>query len=90
LLKRLLQQPIALRPHFAAIASQFSTERLWAALVERTAPLDTIERAALAEYDFVIFHALEPFALPPSRELTPLFLTPRFVLARVNTVSASQ
>jgi len=82
------QQPIALKPYFAAIASQLSTERLWAALVERTAPLDAIERAAFAEYDFVIFHALHPFALPPSRELTPLFITPRFVLARVNTVSA--
>ena len=84
------QQPIALQPYFAAIASQLSTERLWAALVERTAPLDAIEHAAFAEYDFVIFHALHPFALPPSRELTPLFITPRFVLAGVNTVSASR
>jgi hypothetical protein len=84
------QQPIALHPHFAAIASQLSTERLWAALAARTAPLDPFERAAFAEYDFVIFHALQPFALPPSREFTPLFVTPRFVLARVNTVSASR
>ncbi len=84
------QQPISLRPYYAALALQLSPERLWAALVERTEPLDTVERTAFAEYDLVIFEALLPFAVPPSRELTPLFITPRFVLARINTVSASR
>jgi hypothetical protein len=84
------QQPITLRPHYAALASQLHPERLWAALVVQTAPLDTVERAAFAEYDFVIFEALLPFVLPLSGDLTPLFITPRFVVARVNTVSASR
>jgi hypothetical protein len=82
------QQPIALRPHYAALASQLPPWRLWAALVERTAPLDAAERAALAEFDFVIFEGRRPFAVPPSSELSPLFTAPRFVLARVNTVFA--
>jgi hypothetical protein len=84
------QQPIALRRHYAALASQLPPGRLWAALVERTAPLDSAERAALAEYDFVIFEGRRPFAVQPSNELSLLFAVPRFVLARVNTVSASR
>jgi hypothetical protein len=84
------QQPISLRPHYAALALQLSPERLWAALVERSEPLDVVEHAAFAEYDLVIFEALVPFAVPPSSELTPLFVAPRLVLSRVNTVSASR
>jgi hypothetical protein len=84
------QQPIALRRHYAALASQLPPGRLWAALVDGTAPLDSAERAALAEYDFVIFEGRRPFAVPPSSELTLLFAMPRFVLARVNTISASR
>jgi hypothetical protein len=63
---------------------------LWAALVERTVPLDSTERAALAEYDFVIFEGRRPFTVQPSNELSLLFAAPRFVLARVNTISASR
>ena len=84
------QQPISLRPYYTALALQLSPERLWAALVERSEPLDAVEHAAFAEYDLVIFEALVPFAVPPSSELTPLFVAPRLVLSRVNTVSASR
>jgi hypothetical protein len=84
------QQPIALRPHYATLARQLPPARLWAALVERSAPLDSAERAALAEYDFVIFLGRQPFAVQPSNELSLIFAMPRFVLAGVNIVSASQ
>jgi hypothetical protein len=84
------QQPIALRQHYAALANQLPPGRLWAALVERSAPLDSAERAALAEYDFVIFEGRRPFAVQPSIELSLLFVMPRFVLARVNTVSSGR
>lgn len=84
------QQPVVLRAHYAALASQLTPCRLWVALVERTEPLDKAERIAFAEYDFVIFEGPLPFVLPPSIELSPLFTAPRFVLARVNTVSASR
>jgi hypothetical protein len=84
------QQPIALRRHYAALASQLPPGRLWAALAERTAPLDSAERAALDEYDFVIFLGQRPFDMQPSNELSLIFTMPRFVLARVNIVSASQ
>jgi hypothetical protein len=84
------QQPIALRRHYAALASQLPPGRLWAAFVERSAPLDSAERAALAQYDFVIFEGRRPFAVQPSNELSLLFAAPRFVLARVNIVSASR
>jgi hypothetical protein len=84
------QQPIALRPHYAALARQLPPERLWAALVERTAPLDSAERAALAEYDFVIFEGRRHFAVQPSNELSLILATPRFVLARVNIIPANR
>jgi hypothetical protein len=84
------QQPIALRQHYAALARQLPAGRLWAALVERTAPLDSAERATLAEYDFVIFEGRRPFAVQPSNELSLLFAVPRFVLARVNSLSSSR
>jgi hypothetical protein len=83
------QQPIALRPHFAVLASQLPPGRLWAAFVERTTLLASAERTAIAEYDFVIFEGRRPFEVQPSGELSLLFEVPRFALARVNAVSAS-
>jgi hypothetical protein len=84
------QQPIAIRRHYAALASQLPPARLWDALVERTSPLDFAERAALDEYDFVIFLGQRAFAVQPSNELSLIFAMPHFVLAGVNIVSASQ
>jgi hypothetical protein len=82
------QQPIALRPDLAALADRLPPWRLWNAFVERTDPLDGAERAALADYDFVIFLGRGPFALPKSSEVSAVFTAPRFVLAQVNAVSA--
>jgi hypothetical protein len=78
------QQPIVMRPHYRALADTLTPPRLWAALVDRTVTLDAGEKAAFAEYDFVAFQAPRRFAPPLSSALTPLFTTPRFVIARVN------
>jgi hypothetical protein len=83
------QQPIALRPQYRVLAGQLSPRRLWDALVKRTAPLNLAERAALADYDFIVFVGQRPFALPVEKGLSPLVTTPHFVLARIDAVSAS-
>jgi hypothetical protein len=82
------QQPIALRPQYRALAGQLSPWRLWDALVKRTAPLNLAERAALADYDFIVFVGQRPFAQPAEKGLSPLVTTPHFVLARIDAVSA--
>lgn len=78
------QQPIALRPPYDALAEKLAPDRLWAALVERTATLDLAESAALAKYDFVLLEGRKPFEMPASTMLSPLVTTPRLVLARLN------
>jgi hypothetical protein len=83
------QQPIVLHPHFRALADGLAPDRLWGALVDQMLTLDAAERAALAEYDFVLFEAPQRFVLSSSNTLTPLVATPHFVLARLTPVSTS-
>lgn len=78
------QQPVALRPHYRALADKLGEFRLWQALVERTALLDADESAALAEYNYLIFISPKPFTVPQANEITPVFIAPRFVLARLD------
>jgi hypothetical protein len=80
------QQPVLFRPHYRALADKLGEFRLWDALAGGAAPLDASERAALAEYDFVIFEAPQPFTLPRLNGIAPIVTTPRFVLARIDPV----
>lgn len=84
------QQPIALRPPYGDLAAKLAQNWLWAALVEGTATLDSAERAALANYDFVLLEGRQPFAMPVSTKLSPLVTTPRLVLARLNPALAQR
>lgn len=67
------QQPIALRPRWAALAAATQPPMLWAAFVagERTAQ----ERLAplLHDYDFIVFVARQPFRVADERCLRPVF-----------------
>lgn len=83
------QQPVAMRPHYAALAGQLTEIRLWDALMEGTRPLDANERAALAECDFIIFLAPNSFSVPAVGGIAPIFTTPRFVLTRLDTGSST-
>ncbi len=77
------QQPVTLRPPFRALAERLSPNSLWAAFVTGAAPLDADRRAALAEYDYVVFTDLQPFALAGTAGLELAFQAPRFALYRV-------
>jgi hypothetical protein len=72
------QQPMALRPPYAALAEATPPPRLWAALVdgdigERQRILPT-----LAHYDFIVFVDKRPVHVPPSQCLGPIFERPSF------------
>ncbi len=84
------QQPVALRPTYRALADRLGPERLWAALVERTATLEEDERAALREYHFLALVGRRPFVLPETAGLRPLVVTPRFVLVQVDPAVATR
>ncbi len=84
------QQPVALRPPYGELAGKLAPDDLWAALVERTASLSATENAALAKYDFVLVEGRKPFEMPASTMLSPLVITPRLVLARVNPALAQR
>jgi hypothetical protein len=77
------QQPVALRPTYRALADRLPPERLWAGLVAANPPLDDSERAALHDYDYVIFVGRRPFLLAPRPALESTFTAARFTLARV-------
>jgi hypothetical protein len=78
------QQPVALKPGFAALADAAQPERLWAILMAaRTAdpaPLPMI----LGQFDFVTFIDKRPIRLPPHRCLAPVFLQPTFQIYAVS------
>ncbi|HXP30961.1 MAG TPA: hypothetical protein VN832_07710 [Stellaceae bacterium] len=77
------QQPVTLLPPFQALAQRLSPDSLWAAFVTGAAPLDSDRRAALAEYDYVVFTDREPFALASTAGLELAFQARRFALYRV-------
>jgi hypothetical protein len=84
------QQPIALRPSYRELTGSLTPDRLWAALVERTTPLDAAESTALAKYDYVLLEPQKSFEMPASAVLSPLVTTPRLMLARVNPIVAQR
>ncbi len=77
------QQPVALAPRWRALADRLPPERLWSAFVGGGPPLDAAERAALAQYDHVVFVGRTAFAVPAAAPLVPDFSAPRFALFAV-------
>jgi hypothetical protein len=72
------QQPVALKPAFAALAEAAQPQRLWAILVGGNAAGWEPLPAALEQYDFVAFTDKSPIHLPSSRCLAPFFVQPTF------------
>jgi hypothetical protein len=77
------QQPVALAPGYRALRDRLPPERLWSAFIGGGPPLDAAERAALAQYDDIVFVGRTAFALPPVPPLVPVFAAPRFALFAV-------
>lgn len=77
------QQPIALKPAYRRLADGLPPDLLWGAFVAGGAPLDAGARAALAEYDYVVFTDRRPFVLADRSGLVPQLATPRFQLYRI-------
>ncbi len=77
------QQPVALKPPWAALAAATSPVRLWQAYVEGAPPLSLAESAALGRYDYVVFVGVKPFALADTSGLQSVFIAPRFKLYRL-------
>jgi len=77
------QQPIAVKPPFAALAESVDPSDVWAVFVE----LDAAKRARLlplmAQFDFVLFTARDFIRVPTDPCLVPLHTTsPRFQIFR--------
>jgi hypothetical protein len=78
------QQPVALKPAFAALADAAQPQRLWAILMAvqgaDRVPLPEI----LEQFDFVAFIDKRPIRLPPHRCLAPVFVQATFQIYAVN------
>ena len=77
------QQPVALAPAWRALRDRLGPERLWSAFIAGGPPLDADERAALAQYDDVVFVDRATFTPPVAPPLVPVFAAPRFALFAV-------
>jgi hypothetical protein len=77
------QQPVLLQPRYRALADRLPPERLWSAFIDGGPALDAGERAALADYDHIVFVGRVDFAPPMAKPLVPVFAAPRFALFAV-------
>jgi hypothetical protein len=77
------QQPVLLQPRYRALADRLPPERLWSAFIDGGPALDAGERAALADYDHIVFVGRVDFAPPIAKLLVPVFAAPRFALFAV-------
>jgi len=77
------QQPLALRPPYAALAGATSPSWIWDGFVAGDETARAAALVALRHYDFIVFADRDPFAVRPSDCLTPLPSPPRFQLFKV-------
>ncbi len=77
------QQPVALKPAYAALAETAQPQRLWAILVGGYSASREPLPAALEDYDFVAFTDKRPIHLPSNRCLAPFFVQPTFQIFRI-------
>jgi hypothetical protein len=70
------QQPVMLKPLFAALAAAAQPQRLWAALVSGGAAERVPLPVPLGEFDFVAFIDERPIHVPENSCLTPFFVRP--------------
>jgi len=77
------QQPVTLRPVFAALVEAAQPQRLWAILVGGRATDRELLPAMLEEFDFIAFTDKQPIHLTPNRCLAAFFVKPTFQIFRV-------
>jgi hypothetical protein len=77
------QQPVMLRPPYAALAEAAQPERLWAAFVGNDSSESASPVAALQHYDHIAFTDNRPVHVPPNRCLAPIFEQPTFQIFAV-------
>jgi hypothetical protein len=74
------QQPLVLRPPYAALAEATSPAALWAGFVGGDGAARAEITPVLRNYDFVVFADREPFTVPPLPCLRAMPSTPYFQL----------
>ena len=72
------QQPVMLKPAFAALAAAAQPQLLWAALVTGGAAGWVPLPVPLGDFDFVAFTDERPIHVPENSCLTPFFIQPTF------------
>jgi len=77
------QQPVMLKPAFAALAEAAQPQILWADLVADSAANRAHLPISLHGYDFVAFTDNRPIHVPSNPCLTPFFLQPTFQIFAV-------
>jgi hypothetical protein len=78
------QQPVALKPAFAALADSAQPQRLWAILMDSQAADRASLPGMLEQFDFVAFIDKRPIRLPPHRCLAPVFARSTFQIYAVS------
>jgi hypothetical protein len=74
------QQPVAMRPAYAALARRAAPEDFWAVLVAGAPDTDGKVAAALAGYDDILLLDSAPFTMPADSRLAPRFASPNALL----------
>jgi hypothetical protein len=74
------QQPLELRPPYAALAAATSPAALWAGFVDGDGEAQARIGAALRDYDFVVFTDRDNFTVPPRPCLRAMPSTASFQL----------
>jgi hypothetical protein len=77
------QQPVVLKPAFAALAGAAQPQHLWAILSGVQSADRELLPAVLEQFDFIAFTDKRPIRLPPNRCLAPFFAHPTFQIFRV-------
>jgi hypothetical protein len=78
------QQPVALKPAFAALAGAAPPQPLWAILTAARSADRALLPAVLEQFDFVAIVDKRPIRLPPHRCLAPVFVQPTFQIYAVS------
>jgi len=77
------QQPVVLRPPYAALAAAAPPPLLWSGLTGGDVAARAAAFSALAGYDYVAVTDRQPVQVPPSRCLAPVFRQQRFQIFAV-------
>lgn len=78
------QQPVALKPAFAALADAAPPQPLWAILTAAQSADRALLPAVLEQFDFVAMVDKRPINLPPHRCLAPVSVQPTFQIYSIS------